>query len=94
MNLFFVADIHSRVLLKYSHVVQDRLALFVVGWNEKNPDNKITSTNIGAFCKKYDKDPSVSLEDIAKKVTFLIRLFGEPKAKHPNPFYVYPPSYD
>jgi len=33
-----LSDTHINFLLKYSHVVQDLLATFIVGWNEKNPE--------------------------------------------------------
>ena len=38
-----LTDFHIQNLLKYPHNIQDLLAMFIVDWNEKNPDNKITS---------------------------------------------------
>ena len=58
-----LAEEALKSLLKYSHVVQDQLATFIVGWNEKNPECKITSTNIGNFCKEFDKDQTAELTE-------------------------------
>jgi len=58
-----LADKHALFLLKYSPDVQDQLATFIVDWNQKSPDNKISSTNIGNFCKEYDKEPNDGEDD-------------------------------
>jgi site-specific DNA-methyltransferase (adenine-specific) len=80
-----LADKHAQFLIKYPHSTQDQLATFIVDWNQSNPNNKITSTNIGNFCKEYDKDQNVKLEDIAKKITgFVSVTTWQPKSTVPT----------
>ena len=81
-----LAPNHLDYLLKYPHEIQDQLATFIVDWNQKSPDNKISSTNIGNFCKEYDKEPDAELEDIAKKITgFVPVTTWQPKDSVPTP---------
>lgn len=43
LQLQTLAEGAVKVLLKYSHEVQDMLATFIVDWNQNNPDNKVSS---------------------------------------------------
>lgn len=55
------SDFHARVVLKYSHSVQNKLA-------DVSVERKLTSRQLQALAKLYDADPKRDLDDIAKEV--------------------------